>query len=89
MPSIKNVLKTRSDHYTTTFPNLYAKGVDSFTCPTNQYREDAKDVAYGSSFLTVKSRVSNHLQIPYQPKAAHSPQLIYGTINSRFYGVLQ
>ena len=31
--------------------------------PANQYREDSGEGAYGFSFLSEKTRMSNHLQI--------------------------
>ena len=50
----------------TTFPTLCDKCVGSLTFPTNQYREDAGDGAYGLSSLSKKSRMSNCLQISQQ-----------------------
>ena len=40
-------------------PTLRKKCMGSLTSPANQYREDARDGAYG---LSSKTRTSNHLQ---------------------------
>ena len=50
----------------TTFPTLCDKCVGSLTSPTNQYREDAGDGAYGFSSLSEKTRMSNRLQMSQQ-----------------------
>ena len=49
-----------------TFPTLCDKCVGSLTSPTNQYREDTGDGAYGFSFLSENTRMFNRLQISQQ-----------------------
>jgi len=50
----------------TTTPVLYDKCVGSLTSPAYQNNEDAGDGAYGSSSLSKKTRISNHLQMSLQ-----------------------
>ena len=50
----------------TSCPTLCEKYVGSLTSPTDQYREDAGDGAYGLSSLSENTRTSNHLQMSLQ-----------------------
>ena len=47
-------------------PTLWEKCVGSLTSPANQYREDAKDGAYGLLSLSEKTRTSNDLRMSLQ-----------------------
>ena len=47
-------------------PTLFEKYAGSLTSPANQYTEDAGDGAYGLSFLSKKTRTSNHLRMSLQ-----------------------
>ena len=50
----------------TTCPTLCDGCVGSLTSPASHYSEDAGDGAYGSSSLSRKTRLSNHLQMSLQ-----------------------
>ena len=50
----------------TTCPALYDKYLGSLTSPADHNSEDAGDGAYGSSSLSEKTRISNHLQMSLQ-----------------------
>ena len=44
-------------------PLLFASLLGSLMSPTNQYREDTRDGAYGFSSSSEKTRMSNRLQM--------------------------
>ena len=50
----------------TTCATLYHECVGSLMSPASQYSEDAEDGAYGLSFLSERTRISDHLQMSLQ-----------------------
>ena len=69
--------KDRTSTPGTLCATLYDECVGSLTSPADHNSEDAGDGAYGLSFLSERTRLSNHLQMSLIKiaKAAYSPQL--------------